>query len=295
MHSIKTEKLMKKYGEKIVVNEVDLTVKKGIIFGFLGKNGAGKSTFINMITGLSNPTSGEFKLDSSKEKIGVLPDYSSLYDDLTALEHLIYFNKLLKAKKKKKDLIDILKKVGLDDAINLKAKKFSFGMKKKLALAQTLINDPEIIFLDEPTSGVDANSILTIHNLIVELSKKGTTIFFTSHNLDEVEKISDEIAIMDKGSIKIKGNVKKLKEEYTNEIQVNIEFLDLPNYGDIKKVIGELGVLCNSDGKVLNVKVNSKKDIVDINKILVENNYPVYEISIYEPTLEEIFINSGQS
>ncbi|MBI5976005.1 ABC transporter ATP-binding protein [Staphylococcus canis] len=293
MYAIETNQLSKKYNDKTVVNKVDLKVKRGIVFGFLGKNGAGKSTFINIVTGLSQATSGKFKLSSSREKIGVLPDYSSLYDDLTALDHLIYFSKLLKSKKNKEELIKILEKVGLNDAINLKTKKFSFGMKKKLALAQTLVNDPEIIFLDEPTSGVDANSILTIHELILELAKKGTTIFFTSHNLDEVEKISDEVAIMDKGTIKLQGSIQNLKEHHEKGVNVEFKFLNELENVNFEKLLPNYVSDFQATNNTLYMKLDTREQIVKINKQLIENNIQIYEINIQEPTLEEIFVNTG--
>lgn len=297
MNAIETKGLEKTYGNKTVVNKVDLNVNEGVIFGFLGKNGAGKSTFINMITGLCTPTNGTYKLSATQNKIGVLPDYSSLYDDLTALDHLLYFNKLLNGNKSKRELIQLLKRVGLTDSINLKAKKFSFGMKKKLAFAQTLINDPEIVFLDEPTSGVDANSILTIHNIILDLSKKGTTVFFTSHNLDEVEKLSDTIAIMDKGNIIIQGDIDYLKESYKSDFKVKFNIINTDNLKveylekELEPFIAD--IQWESDG--LQATLSDKEDISKINEILVSNKFKVYEIMIDEPSLEEIFINTGKS
>ena len=147
MYALKTENLTKQFGTRTVVNNINLNVKKGHIFGFLGKNGAGKSTFINMITGIITPTKGNYYLleegenskDYIKKRIGVLPDYSTFYEDLTALEHLRYFSKLLDVKISKEELIQLLKKVGLEDAITMKTKKFSFGMKKKLGIAQAIV------------------------------------------------------------------------------------------------------------------------------------------------------------
>ncbi|MBF7023402.1 ABC transporter ATP-binding protein [Staphylococcus kloosii] len=296
MNAIETKGLEKRYGNKTVVNKVDLRVSEGDIFGFLGKNGAGKSTFINMITGLCTPSNGTYKLAAPQNKIGVLPDYSNLYDDFTSLEHLLYFNKLLKGKKSKNELIALLTKVGLGDAINLKAKKFSFGMKKKLGFAQTLINDPTIVFLDEPTSGLDANSILTIHKLILELAEKGTTVFFTSHNLDEVEKLSNTIAIMDKGNIIIQGDIDYLKKSYESELKVKFTFLNSQNLdiASLENQIDSFIKSCEWGSNSLKVTLTSKEDIPEINEILVANGYKIYEIVIDEPSLEEIFINTGK-
>ncbi|CAM5517571.1 hypothetical protein BSAF29S_00995 [Bacillus safensis subsp. safensis] len=137
---------------------------------------------------------------------------------MTALDHLKYFSKILKLDLKEKDLIDLLDKVELKDAAKLKAKNFSFGMKKKLGIAQALLNKPDLIFLDN--SGVDANSVLNIHSIIKEIAKKGTTVFLTSHNLDEVEKLCDEVAIMNKGVIQIKGSMDDLRKAYKKNLTV---------------------------------------------------------------------------
>ncbi|HAX9687243.1 TPA: ABC transporter ATP-binding protein, partial [Staphylococcus pseudintermedius] len=229
MDAITSSKLTKKYGSKKVVDEVSLSITKGTIFGFLGKNGAGKSTFINMITGLCKPTSGEYKLNCENiyKKVGVLPDYSSMYGDLTGKEHIKYFSNILNVKMSNNEIDDLFDSVGLKEGKNLKIKKYSFGMKKKLGIAQSLINKPEILFLDEPTSGVDANSILTIHKLIREVSKNGTTIFITSHNLDEIEKLCDEVAIMSGGQILTQGSLEQLRKIYEENLHLTIEHSDI--------------------------------------------------------------------
>ncbi|MGZ9796771.1 ABC transporter ATP-binding protein, partial [Staphylococcus pseudintermedius] len=276
MEAITSSKLTKKYGSKKVVDEVSLSITKGTIFGFLGKNGAGKSTFINMITGLCKPTSGEYKLNCENiyKKVGVLPDYSSMYGDLTGKEHIKYFSNILNVKMSNNEIDDLFDSVGLKEGKNLKIKKYSFGMKKKLGIAQSLINKPEILFLDEPTSGVDANSILTIHKLIREVSKNGTTIFITSHNLDEIEKLCDEVAIMSGGQILTQGSLEQLRKIYEENLHLTIEHSDISlntknnierelydAVSDIKNlVIGE---------KKSTIEMNFKKHIPIVVKILV--------------------------
>ncbi|MBA8777370.1 ABC transporter ATP-binding protein [Staphylococcus schleiferi subsp. coagulans] len=299
MEAITSSKLSKKYGSKKVVDEVSLSINKGTIFGFLGKNGAGKSTFINMITGLCKPTSGEYKLNCENiyKKVGVLPDYSSMYGDLTGKEHIKYFSNILNVKMSNNEIDNLFNSVGLKDGKNLKIKKYSFGMKKKLGIAQSLINNPEILFLDEPTSGVDANSILTIHNLIREVSKNGTTIFITSHNLDEIEKLCDEVAIMSEGRILTQGSLDQLRKTYEENLHLTIEHSDISlnskenierelydAVSDIKKlVIGE---------KKSTIEMNLKKHIPIIVKILVHNGVGIYQIRQKELSLEEIFLKS---
>ncbi|WP_041592291.1 ABC transporter ATP-binding protein [Terribacillus saccharophilus] len=304
MYAIETNSLTKKYGEKTVVNQVNLKVKKGSIFGFLGKNGAGKSTLINMLTGLAIPSSGSFKLnlkdtDSKRKvqtKVGVMPDYSSFYDDLSALEHLKYFSKILGLKMKKKDYIKLLQRVGLENDTNLKVKKFSFGMKKKLGIAQTLLNNPDIIFLDEPTSGVDANSVLTIHSLIKDISSDGTTVFLTSHNLDEVEKLCDEISIMDKGIIKLQGSIDSLKKEFQKNLTVTVKHGPIPSQHkeQLKYKLDSLASNVEWGEEHVRLVVTEEKKIPSVNRLFTGLDIDVYRIQVYEPSLEEIFLNTGK-
>ncbi|WP_338527826.1 ABC transporter ATP-binding protein [Bacillus sp. MAG717A] len=305
MYALKTTNLTKRYGNKIVVDKMNLTIDKGTIFGFLGKNGAGKSTFINMVTGIIEPTEGFFevlgyKKDQQKAiwgKIGVLPDYSTFYENMTALDHLKYFSKILKLDLKEKDLIDLLDKVELKDAAKLKAKNFSFGMKKKLGIAQALLNKPDLIFLDEPTSGVDANSVLNIHSIIKEIAKKGTTVFLTSHNLDEVEKLCDEVAIMNKGVIQIKGSMDELRKAYKKNLTVYMKHsaasktqiesltLDLKDFAK-KSEINELSS---------QIIIEDESSIPIINKLFISKSVDVFRIEVDEPSLEEIFLNIGDN
>ncbi|WP_243550580.1 ABC transporter ATP-binding protein [Priestia megaterium] len=301
MYAIEAKNLSKKYGEKLVVNNLNLKVKEGSIFGFLGKNGAGKSTFINMITGLISPTSGSFKLFGNNEfsnkdiynKIGVLPDYSTFYEHLTALEHLKYFSKILGVSLNKEEMMNVLKLVELEGSANLKAGKFSFGMKKRLGIAQALINNPRLLFLDEPTSGVDANAALNIHSLIKNISKQGTTIFLTSHNLDEVEKLCDDIAIMDKGVIKVQGSMEELRNKYKNSITLHVKHSKLLK--DQKKWL-EKNLLSLTKGLTLGdeyteLLVDNEEAIALVNKLFLTKDINVYRLEVDEPSLEEIFIN----
>lgn len=303
MYAFETRNLTKKYGSTTVVDRVTLKVKKGHVFGFLGKNGAGKSTFINMITGIIQPTEGDFYLinkdelyeGATQKRIGVLPDYLTFYEDLTAFDHLKYFSKLLGVKLSNEELVQLLEKVGLENAINVKTKKFSFGMKKKLGLAQALVNNPDLLFLDEPTSGVDANAVLNIHSIIKRLAKEGKTIFLTSHNLDEVEKLCDEIAIMDKGVIQAQGSMSQLRSKYQQNLEVKIKHSKIPESqrSTLKHIFESVGqhiewyenhtVLCLRDEECIAI----------ITRALVKSNVDVLRVEVDEPSLEEIFLSLG--
>ncbi|WP_339285693.1 ABC transporter ATP-binding protein [Oceanobacillus sp. FSL K6-3682] len=301
MEALQTNQLTKTYGKKTVVDSVDLHIPQGSIFGFLGKNGAGKSTLINMVTGLIKPSSGSFevlgqsgnRLESLQKEIGVLPDYSTFYEDLTAFSHLNYFQKLLKQSLSRQDIIHVLTQVGLEDAVHVKVKKFSFGMKKKLGIAQSIIHQPKLLFLDEPTSGVDANAVLNIHSLIKEIAAQGTTIFLTSHNLNEVEKLCDEIAIMNKGSIQTQGTMKQLREQYQQAIIVHIHHRSLSEkeQTQLKNSLTELAADTQIAENISEITVQANELIPQVNKKFVQQDIGVFRLEVEEPSLEEIFLD----
>lgn len=230
-----------------------------------------------------------------KGKICVLPDYSTFYDDLTTIEHLKYFRKILGVKRSESELITLLERVGLNDAIHTKAKKFSFGMKKKLGIAQALVNDPELVFLDEPTSGVDADSVIRIHSLIRELANEGKTIFMTSHNLDEVEKLCDEIAIMSKGMILCQGSMSELKKTYQSQLQVKIKHAPIPEnrFSDIKHIFEQVANDIKWTVGRTSLVAEDEASIAILNKTLISANVDVYRQEVDEPSLEEIFLDVG--
>lgn len=293
MYSIETKNLSKVYSGKVVVDSLNLSVRKGTIFGFLGKNGAGKSTFINMITGIIKPTSGEFKINHTLNKIGVLPDYSTFYDNFNATQHLKFFSEVMGINFKKEEAEKLLIKVGLGDDLKKRVKNYSFGMKKKLGIAQALLNNPEVIFLDEPTSGVDPNSILNIHNIIKEIAKNGTTVFLTSHNLDEIEKLCDEIAIMENGKIKISGLLSSIKKNFNKEVEVKIKITEIDNFlqEKIRNLLKGIAKSISISTSEVTLKLDSEEEIPIVNEILVKNNVHLYSINTYKPSLEEIFMN----
>ncbi|MDP9726515.1 ABC-2 type transport system ATP-binding protein [Priestia aryabhattai] len=301
MLALETHNLTKSYYNHTVVDNINLSVKQGDVFGFLGRNGAGKSTFINMVTGITLPTSGTYKIfglnkdsgESFYNKIGVLPDYSTFYEDLNPIQHLDYFSKILGANKSKKELVNLLERVGLGDAVHVKSKKFSFGMKKKLGIAQAIVHDPELVFLDEPTSGVDADSVLNIHSIIEELAYNGKTIFLTSHNLDEIQKLCNQISIMAKGKIKCQGTMEELRKQHQTQIQV--EFKHSPIKGEsnkqsLKQLFNKIGsnVTWEEDYTLINVK--DETDIPILNRALAKMNVDVYRVQVKELSLEEIFL-----
>lgn len=295
MAAILVRNLTKTYSRSIAVDSVNLHIKKGELYGFLGRNGAGKSTFINMLTGIIQPTDGELSLLESKNtntilnRVGVLPDYTAFYESMTALQHLRYFSSLQGMKLSKIECLTVLEKVGLNAHASVKVGKYSFGMKKKLGIAQAIINEPDLLILDEPTSGVDAESAIQIQRLLVDLNKKGTTIFMTSHNLDEVEKICTRLAIMKDGIIVNEGTLTELKKKYTESLEVSMTLSERPPSQVLAEVAGITGPL-DAIESILNFKALNDEIIQEIVRLLVNNGIGVHRITANQPNLEDIFL-----
>lgn len=296
MNAINIMNLTKKFNSKTVIDNLNLEVKPNQVFGFLGKNGAGKSTLINILSGNVYKTSGSFSiLDYSdndisiiKKQIGVMPDVANLYTNMNAIEFLTYMAKLKGLNLTKNEIFKVLSQVKLENVHKVKIQNYSFGMKKKISLAQAILGKPKLIFLDEPTSGVDPESILAIHDLIKSLRDKGTTIFLTSHNLNEVEKLCTNIAILEKGKIKLQGNLEKLKEDFSKNINIKITYsceskIDLSTLDDIN--------LISISHNEINLEVKDKSKIPYIVNLLIENKANIYELNQNTVSLEDIFLN----
>lgn len=216
--------LTKKYGEFTAVKDLNLSVGKGEIFGLLGPNGAGKSTAILMMLGLTEPTSGKVEvcgINSTKNpievkrKVGYLPEDVGFYDDLTGIENLIYTAQLngVPAKEAKTKAEMLMERVGLADVMHKKTGKYSKGMRQRLGLADALIKDPEVIILDEPTSGIDPKGVQDFLKLIVELrNEHGVNVLFSSHNLHQVQQVCDRVGIFVEGELLAVGDIKSLSK-----------------------------------------------------------------------------------
>jgi ABC-2 type transport system ATP-binding protein len=229
---IEIKNLVKIYrnSSNIAVNDVSLNIGKGEIFGLLGPNGAGKTTTISILCGLFPPTSGTVKINNfsiltetekMKKIIGVVPQDIALYPTLTALENLFFFGTLygISGSKLKSRIDECLELMELNEFRKKKVSDLSGGFKRRVNLVAGLLHEPEILFLDEPTSGIDVHSRKIIRDYIRELNKKGTTIFYSSHHLEEAESLCSNLAILDRGRIIINGQLDDLlnsKPEYTN-------------------------------------------------------------------------------
>ena len=223
---IETKNLLKRYGAKAAVNNVSLHVKKGEIYGLIGKNGAGKTTLMKLLLGLANPNSGEISLFGSitpnekRRKIGSLIEEPALYKGETALENLRRFAILVPTPEE--ELHRLLELVGLADVGDKKAGRFSLGMRQRLGLAIAMLGDPEILILDEPINGLDPAGIKEIRDIILELNQKGVTFLISSHLLDELGRIATKFGIMTDGVLAEEISAKELKEKCRAFLKVTV-------------------------------------------------------------------------
>ena len=293
---IEVKGLYKKFKSIVAVDNIDLNVYRGDIFGFLGPNGAGKSTTIRMLLSLIKPNSGSIKifglpLEKNRieilKKIGAIVEKPDFYLYLTAYKNLEILGKLSGADTSKKKIMELLELVGLEKRYNSKVKNFSHGMKQRLGLAQALLHDPELIILDEPTTGLDPQGMKEIRELIVYLSKeKNKTIFLSSHILREVELIATRMIIINKGKTQVEGTV----EELLNADLMSVSF----EVDDVNKAIE---LINNSQWKnfyksTFKNEINfemKKENVAELNKFLNDKNVFVSAV-VPVRSLEDYFL-----
>ncbi len=246
---ISLKNLTKKYENLVAVDHLDLTIYKGEIFGLLGPNGAGKSTTILMMLGLTEPDGGQAEVcginatrnpAAAKRAVGYLPDNVGFYDNMTGLENLVYIARLNKIPpvQAREDALSLLKRVGLEDAANKKAGKYSRGMTQRLGLADVLIKQPEIIVLDEPTLGIDPKGVKEFLELIVQLSREeGITVLLSSHHLHQVQQVCDRVGIFVRGKLIAEGDISSLSNRlFPGDPYVIEAGIDSPDATRIKQL-----------------------------------------------------------
>lgn len=293
---IEVKNLSKHFKELQAVCDLNLSVYPGDVFGFLGPNGAGKSTTIRMLLTLISPTKGEIKVfgKSLKEsrieilrKIGAIVEKPDFYGFLSAYKNLEILGKLSGVETPQKRIMEVLELVGLEKRYKSKVKTFSHGMKQRLGIAQALIHDPELIILDEPTTGLDPQGMKEIRDLILHLSRdQKKTIFLSSHILYEVEMVADRMIIINKGATQVEGNVQELLNK--NELKVSFEVDDVPKVRELLNSTRWAEKL-NSETKNQLVFSLRNTEIADLNKYLVDNKIGVSAV-IPTRSLEEYFL-----
>lgn len=291
---LQTENLTKKYKSRVAVDSLSLEVEKGDIFGFLGQNGAGKSTTIRMALGLVRPTSGRVLLlghDVSKHpsralaRTGAIIETPAFYEKFSGLQNLKMLSSMSGGAKQKR-IEEVLEIVSLKERAKDPVQIYSHGMRQRLGIAQSLLPSPEFIILDEPTDGLDPQGIHEMRHLIHRLRDEfRITVMLSSHLLNEVEQICNRVAIIDKGRLIYQGYVEKL---VANGATVKLTIDRVEDAYNLLANIKTLSVNRNGDGS-LHLKIASEH-IPDINALLVGNGIRVTEISLQRETLEQVFL-----
>jgi ABC-2 type transport system ATP-binding protein len=298
---ISVRNLSKKYGSLEVLKEISFQIDKGKIYGFLGQNGAGKTTTMNILAGLIDFNGGEINFDGKDfrklkgqllPKIGYLTQDPVFYNYMNAYEYLKFIGEInnmspLKIKQRSDELLAIVK---LKDSGKRRIGGYSGGMKQRMGLAVALFNDPEILFLDEPTSALDPEGRLDVLELINDLKSKGATVFLSTHILNDVERVCDEVSIIDKGRILLSQSLEDLRKEYVQPIY-DIEFEE--ECANLKTPILAFDwvnkVVLNGTRMSVFVK-DIQKSKHELFKILVKFNNPIIGFNLRNSTLEDIFL-----
>ena len=302
MNAIEVNNLTKKFGDFTAVDNVNFTVKQGEIFGFLGANGAGKSTTIRMLIGVLEPTSGDALVgghsimkdpEMVKRNIGYMSQKFSLYNDLTVAENIRFYAGVygLDGKKYQERKKWVLKVANLENMENTLTSSLPGGIKQRLALGTAVIHEPKIVFLDEPTSGVDPVSRRNFWDLINDLSAAGTTVLVTTHYLDEAEFCND-IILINAGKLVAQGNSKELKTNYIKNPILEIETdrtIDSLEILEKEKWVGETSIFGNYIHVILNDDTITEKNITQL--LQEQNGIAVKRVERIVPTLEDVFIH----
>jgi ABC-2 type transport system ATP-binding protein len=293
---IKVTDLKKHYGEIKAVDGISFEVTRGQIFSFLGPNGAGKTTTVEMMEGLRTPTSGSIRIfgvdvtedyASIRHRVGVIPQDFNPFERLKAPEAITYFGGLYNRKMTKEDVDGLLKTVALDHRRSITARKLSGGEKRKLGLALALVGQPDLLFLDEPTTGLDAQARRNLWDLLDGLRAEGKTILLTTHYLDEAEKLSDDVLVIHRGKEIAKASPKELIEQHGGGRSIL-----LGGYGETTteklEAMGLDAELIDNDVRINLEEGASVRTIIDR---LSSSDIQFKDISTIEPTLEDAFIN----
>jgi len=301
VYSIEVKDLTKKFNGFTAVDKISFMVKSGELFGLLGPNGAGKTTTIRMLTGIFKPTGGialvgEYDIQKkpleAKQLMGIVPEMANAYMDLSALRNLLLMGELYGIGKKERveKAENLLKLFGLYERRNNKVRTFSKGMKQRIIVAMGLMNDPKILFLDEPTAGLDVESVRLIRRLIKEFNSRDITIILTTHNIEEANQLCDRVAIMNHGRIVAIDSPEKLKSTFQSTASIEVAFdrevkVEELSFGDVvmdmKKVGDKIRLYGKSTGEVIPRLVEYSQAYG--NKII--------SLNTLAPNLEDVFVN----
>ncbi|WP_350344799.1 ABC transporter ATP-binding protein [Proteinivorax tanatarense] len=305
---LQCQDVVKRYKESLALDNVSLNIKEGSIFGLLGPNGAGKTSLINCIVGLIQKDKGSIYVFGSdlskngigiKKKIGIVPQEIAVYRDLTAYENVAFFAKLYEVDKReiKARVEEALEFVGLLDKKDQFSKTFSGGMMRRLNIACAIAHSPRLIIMDEPTVGIDPQSRELILQSVKTLNKRGSTVIYTSHYMEEVEKICDDIAIMDHGRVIARGSKEELiaSIEFQQVVEIKVDKVTEELLTNLRDVQGVLEA--NEEKGKITVTCSKNNDLVSkIIEAVTNSGGKVTALSVEKPNLEGVFLTlTGRS
>lgn len=296
MAAIELDGVTKQFGDLTALQGVDLTVEEGEIFGFLGPNGAGKSTTINILLDFVRATDGSATVlghdihDESKTiraRTGVLPEGYDVYDRLTGRQHLQF---VVESKDADDDPDALAERVGIADAIDRKAGGYSKGMQQRLVLAMALVGEPDLLILDEPTTGLDPNGARLMRELIREENERGATVFFSSHILGQVEAVCDTVGILQDGRLIAKDSVEGLREAAAGDTVLRVTLADADGVADASTAVEALDEVSavTADGATLTVTCDGDAKMAVLNAV-EESGNEVANFETEEASLDEVF------
>lgn len=300
MNIIEVKNLSKEFNSKTVINEINFEVMEGEIFGFLGPNGAGKTTTMRILLGLLRPTSGRALVfgkslgenDNLRRRVGVLLENDGLYEHLSAYENLSYFAQIYSVSGMEEKIKNLLGFVELSDRAYDRVGEFSKGMKRRLALARSIVQDPDVLFYDEPSSGLDPEAQKMVRDLILRLAReKGKTVFLNSHDLDEVQRICTKIAILQGGRIKAYDTIENLEKKFSRPA---IE-IALTDDEEAEKAIDLLNSLdyvseCEREGLKITANIENEKTSMILSS-LTKEGIRVEGVKKVTKSLEDIYLS----
>lgn len=304
-YAFELKNVKKYYGKVKALDGVTLRAEEGKVFGMLGPNGAGKSTIVKILSTLIEPTSGLARVNgidvtknsrAVRNTIGLAGQFAAVDEFLTGRENIEMVGKLygLNRKVARKRTDELLEKLSLIEAANRQVKTYSGGMRRRLDLGASLVGTPKILFLDEPTTGLDPRTRKELWDIIRELAQEGTSILLTTQYLEEADELADKIAVIDYGKLIAEGTSGELKNRLGGDM---VEF-ELRNKLDFDKALTAVGKFCNENRQIdedeLTIKIpvkNSAEDLLTVTKMIEQSGLKPVNISLHKPTLDDVFLS----
>ncbi|MFW5918538.1 MAG: ATP-binding cassette domain-containing protein [Haloferacaceae archaeon] len=300
MSAIELSGVRKEFGDIVAVDDLDLTIAEGEVFGFLGPNGAGKSTTINMLLDFVRPTAGRIKvlgLDAQehsvevRERTGVLPEGYDVYDRLTGRQHVEF---ALRSKDVDEDPISVLERVGIADAADRKAGGYSKGMAQRLVLGMALVGDPDLLILDEPSSGLDPAGAKEMREIVRTEADRGATVFFSSHVLGQVEAVCDRVGIMRAGELIAEDSIQGLREAAGGEetLEITVDSCSEEQLQPVRELVGVTGATTDGGSVTVSCEADVKTKVIST---LEGEGVSVRDFQTHEASLEDLFLAYTES